>query len=1042
MSTSINIIDTNEFLRSFEVKPKGAYDLFLGAGASVSAGIPTGNTLIWEFKRKLYCDYYRIKEEKFCDLESEINRKAIQEYFDQQEGFPTLNSEEEYSFYFEKCYIKSMDRKFFIESKVRDKRPTLGHKCLGELINSERIKGVWTANFDELIENGLKVVDVGKSFVMISPDNSHQLNQISNSSYPKIIKLHGDYRYDKLQNITTELQNLDKKLREHFLNNNKDKGLIVIGYEGNDESIMTVLEDSLQYENPFPFGLIWCVLKGTTPNNRIISLLQQVNTKNKNSGILEINSFDEFLYDLYDRCGLKNSEIENIAENLFIQRRPFVFQQASLKISPVKLNAIRLKRYPTSLYSFNSTVNNWPSLREVIQEKDIVAALYNNKILAFGDINNIKESFRDKITSEINIIDVDSKWLHRENSFFKGMLYDLIALTLIKRCGLLSNGKHKRTFYLQSKKIFCPNLPSYLKVYEAFEVRLDFRKDSFWFLILPTVEVVDSRDWETFSLTDKKKALFKRQSIINSIVSRRYNQQVNKDLEEWLNFIKNKLNSTNFYVGDFDIELENGFAYGGYKFNDQNYFFQGLLIEEEPKLFFHINESKYQSIHPLKGLRRFNPYDYSFESNNSLSTIKLAIIAPKSGFKKITAHLNSLSDSKQAITEKNYLIEYPGFSDIYKKYLEIPNDPNDKLAVLIDDQEVQGKTHIEFYNILKRKIDYFDTLKGDFSFLVIYSPNTWSNFRELKNEDVYFDLHDSIKIYCAKKNIKVQFIEDKSICYCDQAKVRWWLSLATYVKSNGVPWKTQIIRQNTAFIGIGYAVKRNQKNRLVIGCSQLFDSSGRGLRFLLQPIEKPIYYGKTPFLSKEDMRRLILKLKEAYFKIDPNLKLDKLVVHKTNYFTGEEMEGIAQAAEGINNVELLQIQQYTPWRGIRTINERDDVNIYNYPILRGTCLQLDDYTFLLWTHGSVMNDELAGSNRNYYQGGRGIPIPLVIRRFRGNDPHEIIIKEILNLTKMNWNGCQLYKNIPVTLDFSKMLSEIAKQDELLNNVPYDFRFFM
>lgn len=1032
----------SEFLRSFEVKPAGTYDLFLGAGCSVAAGIPSGSALIWEFKRKLYCDYHKINEEKFSDLESQGNRAEIQNFFEQYKGVPALNSPEEYSFYFEKCYPQSMDRKYFIQSKVNDRKPTLGHKCLGELINSEKIEGVWTANFDELIENGLKAVNVSKSIVVISPDNSHQINQIDNQDYPKIIKLHGDYRYDKLQNTTGELQILDEKLRKHFYKNNKNKGLIVIGYEGNDNSIMEILEESLEYDNPFPFGLLWCILKGTKPNERVIQIVKRANDKNNASGFLEINSFDEFLYDLYNRCNLQNNEIENIADNLFRQRLPFAFQQSSPGIPPVKLNALQVKKYPTIVYSFDTTIEKWEELREILQGKNIVAALFKKKVFAFGIIEDIRKAFGDKITSEINVVDVDSKWLRREDGFFTGMLYDMITLTLINKCGMKSVGRSKRKYYLKDKKINVSNLPGYLSIHESLEIRLDFRKECFWLLLLPTIVVLDSRDWSKFSTMEKKQARFERQRIINGVISRRFNTEVNEYLEKWLGFLKNKLNPIVFPLGEFNIELDDKFAYGGYKFNDENYFFQGLLNESEPLLSFHVLDTNYQSIHPLKGLKSFGPYDYSFENKSNLPAIKIALISPRSGFTKVVAHLNSLSQSKQPTTEKDYLIEYPGFSTIYKKYLEVPNNPDGKLSVLIEDEEISGKTRVEFYEILKRKINYFDTLKGDFDLLIIYFPAKWKNFRELKTDTVYFDLHDSIKIYCAKKNIKVQFIEDKSINYQDQAKVRWWLSLAIYVKANGIPWKNQVVTPNTAFIGIGYSVKRGQRSRLVIGCSQLFDSFGRGLRFLIHPIEKPVYYGKNPFMSKEDARRFILKLKDAYFRMDPNLRLDKLVVHKTTHFTGEEMEGIAQATEGIEKVELLQIQQYSPWRGIRTIKRSDQISIYNYPILRGTSLQLDDYSFLLWTHGSIMNNELAGTNRNYYQGGRGIPIPLIVRRFRGNDTHEVVIKEILNLTKMNWNGCQMYKNIPVTLDFSKTLSEIAKQDEMLNNIPYDFRFFM
>lgn len=44
---------------------------------------------------------------------------------------------------------------------------------------------------------------------------------------------------------------------------------------------------------------------------------------------------------------------------------------------------------------------------------------------------------------------------------------------------------------------------------------------------------------------------------------------------------------------------------------------------------------------------------------------------------------------------------------------------------------------------------------------------------------------------------------------------------------------------------------------------------------------------------------------------------------------------------------------------------------------------------------------------------------------------------------MNWNsGDNLYKDLPVTLDFAKILSRMAKQKEALYDKPYDFRFFM
>jgi hypothetical protein len=153
------------------------------------------------------------------------------------------------------------------------------------------------------------------------------------------------------------------------------------------------------------------------------------------------------------------------------------------------------------------------------------------------------------------------------------------------------------------------------------------------------------------------------------------------------------------------------------------------------------------------------------------------------------------------------------------------------------------------------------------------------------------------------------------------------------------------------------------------------------------------------------------------------------------------MDGICNALEGIDNIELLQIQQFSNWRAIKLRKKQDGSGheFDGFPIDRGTIIQLDEFSFLLWTHGLVQSNELA---KPYYQGKRGIPTPLLIKRFRGTDPIETVANDILKLTKMNWNGAELYKTMPVTIDFSKRLSVMGKQLEELGNKAYDFRYFI
>lgn len=46
-------MDKNTFLRSFKVLSNQSFDLFLGAGVSISSGMHSGSDLVWQFKREL-----------------------------------------------------------------------------------------------------------------------------------------------------------------------------------------------------------------------------------------------------------------------------------------------------------------------------------------------------------------------------------------------------------------------------------------------------------------------------------------------------------------------------------------------------------------------------------------------------------------------------------------------------------------------------------------------------------------------------------------------------------------------------------------------------------------------------------------------------------------------------------------------------------------------------------------------------------------------------------------------------------------------------
>lgn len=236
------MISQEQLIRNFSVMENGEVDFFLGAGASVNSGIPTGGDLIWFFKREIYCIENHVSTEKFKDLKLPSTQKFLQGYFDKKGGYPPKYASNEYSFYFQECYNSCIARKRFIESKVTRHNPSLGYLCLADMMIKNKVKRVWTTNFDALTETAVNIINPQQELLVCSSTNSNSIKNF-NPTYPGVCKLHGDFRYDNLQNTEDELQKLESTLQEHWLHCLTNRGMIVIGYSGNDESIMSFLKN-------------------------------------------------------------------------------------------------------------------------------------------------------------------------------------------------------------------------------------------------------------------------------------------------------------------------------------------------------------------------------------------------------------------------------------------------------------------------------------------------------------------------------------------------------------------------------------------------------------------------------------------------------------------------------------------------------------------------------------------------------------------------------------------------------------------------------
>lgn len=1010
-------LDEKQFIRNFKAFNAGTVDIFLGSGASLGSGISTGGDLIWYFKREIYCTENGICQERFKDLSFEENRRIWQEYFDYQDGYPSKGSQDEYSFYFEKCFSSREARKNFIDSQVVRKTPSIGYLCLANLLVDSKVNNIWTTNFDELTEIAIRQVDSTYPFNLCSSANQTAFSNL-NPNYSCVYKLHGDYRYDKLQNTSEELRSLESKIEQEFWTKLSNRGLLVIGYSGSDESVMSSFENHLNDRAFLSKGLFWTIIKGKPVSERVLNLIDKLNRTGKSSAIIEIESFDSFMLNIYHALGYQVNIIDKQAD-VNEQKKKLRYNLNSTK-NFIKLNAFSAKKYPA--YNVFKTDLTDLSIFKKYRE-DLIASLANGYVYSFATKEQLQEKFRGHIQSEIVAEEESPVVLNSNDSMYVGMLYELIWRAL-KEKGIAKFKKSK--FYVKSSA----NEENGYLFYDAIDISLEFINDRYFFIICPTYHVTNLNGDELDKLTYQKQ--------INSKFNI-YNNQYNDKVKQWQKLLLTD-NEFAFRYNGFSIEFNKAaVSCGGINRNAQWDEFDAYYANE-PLMRFSNNDKAKTAINQLRGLVKYGPIDCSYmQVKDNRKPIRLGILAPDKSVDALLLHLNSLNYKAQNNSRDSFLPNYEGFSEIYKRALHVPAKSDTELCVIYSQDKAYSQSTKDFVDYLKHEIDSFAMNRADFDVLVIYIPNAFRKFRKAEGISPDFDLHDALKLYATDKKVTLQFIEERSVRSTDKCKVLWGLSTALYAKASmGVLWHPQAINNNTAYIGISYAISKEKG--ICIGCSQLFDSTGTGMRMLLRKIDSPQFVKHNPHMGSEEARSMMLALREEYYHCNPTAKLDRIVIHKTTPFMQDEISGFIQAFEGVADIELIQIQEFSHWKGIKFgVDYKKGAE--NYPMDRGSVISLEDDTFLIWTHGCLRHPELGSGN--YYRNGRGIPTPLVVRRYHGISPGEDLVKEILMLTKMNWNsGDSLYKVLPVTLDFAKVLSRMSKQNEAIYNKAYDFRYFM
>ena len=239
-------MNVEHFVRQLKLtaEQQGQLAFFVGAGCSVSSGIPGADALVKEWLPKLH--YQMTGEGEPFD---EWVARELPRY--KQED-PAAS----YASVMRRLFPQSPQRQREVERFALGKDPAFGYAVLASLITHKDFapcfKLVLTTNFDDLVADALYLFTQQKPLVVAHESLAGFVE--TGRTRPLVIKLHGDALLEP-KSLEEETAELDPAIQEVLTEQLRDRGLVFVGYGGNDRSISGFLKGLPA--NTLKWGVYW-----------------------------------------------------------------------------------------------------------------------------------------------------------------------------------------------------------------------------------------------------------------------------------------------------------------------------------------------------------------------------------------------------------------------------------------------------------------------------------------------------------------------------------------------------------------------------------------------------------------------------------------------------------------------------------------------------------------------------------------------------------------------------------------------------------------
>lgn len=473
-----------------------------------------------------------------------------------------------------------------------------------------------------------------------------------------------------------------------------------------------------------------------------------------------------------------------------------------------------------------------------------------------------------------------------------------------------------------------------------------------------------------------------------------------------------------------------------------------LQLLEEPKLVFARNEH----VCPRAGIARYDVYDARFNARRD--QVLVGIVGNEVGIEKVNDWLQRCSHpipAKLNNKQPNLFPEFPGFhrDSGFKARLTMDERNTRSISnrdvrelIKIKDQHERIEASVDaFYNNIKflcenRQVDVVVCVIPEELYKVVYKREikpVEETAEEDENEDIYPEMNfrRALKAKAMHLGKPIQLIRESNCNPSvkgrqDDASKAWNFCTALYYKTNRtVPWRLvdNPNKPTVCYIGIGFYRSRDG-SILQTSLAQVFDELGSGVILRGTPVQED-KDDRRPYLDYNQAAILLRQALDSYITAMETYP-SRVVIHKSSNFRDEEIEGFQDTLDDlhIRNADYVTIAE-TDLRLVRH---------GLYPPYRGTRIELDEETDLLYTRGSV----------DYYKTYPGlyIPQPLEIRMRKIASSPLTISNEVLALSKMNWNDTQFDGKYPITIQCARKVGEIMKYIDPADKPQSSYSFYM